>query len=340
MASGFRQGGGAQRSTVVLIVLLVASLACVTLYAREGEGGTIHAIQNAASGLISPLKAVSGGISAGEQTITDRVEDLTADPNSLISLREQNQQLRETIAGLEEYRQEALRLEGLLKMKTSYNAQGVPARILSRATDAWNKVITIDAGTEEGVRAGLPVMASSGLIGQVVATTSHTADVRLIQDSQSGIAVIIQSSREEGIVYGSLEGLLYLEDIDDEVEVQAGDVVLTSGLGGGYFRGIMVGTVLKVEGEAGAGSRKIIVEPTGSDKAYEEVYVVTSMVSPYEGELKDEDSDGQNAMVDLDGDGIPDEGYGTDLDGDGIPDDAYSTNQSYDSYTYDEGQGY
>lgn len=321
MPSWFGQGSTGERSAILLAVLLVLSLACVTLYVREGEDGTIHAIQSAASGLISPLKTVSGGISAGEESISGRISDATADPNSLVSLREQNEQLRQTVAELEEYRQEALRLGGLLEVKTQYNAQGIPARILSRSSDAWNRVLTIDAGSEDGVSAGLPVMASSGLIGQVVSTTSHTADIRLIQDSKSGIAVIIQSSREEGIVYGSLEGLLYLEDLDDEVEVQPGDVVLTSGLGGGYYRGIMVGTILKIEGEAGTGSRKIIVEPNASSRPFEEVYVVTSMISPYESEFKDDDENQHS-------------GYDTPY--------AYDSAYSDDGYSdgYSEGQGY
>ena len=161
MPSWFGQGSTGERSAILLAVLLVLSLACVTFYAREGEDDPIHAVQHAASGLISPLKAVSGGVSATENSIANRVEDLTADPNSLVALREQNQQLRETVAELEEYRQEALRLEGLLEVKNTYNAQGISARILSRATDAWNRIITIDAGSAEGVRAGLPVMAAS-----------------------------------------------------------------------------------------------------------------------------------------------------------------------------------
>lgn len=321
MPSWFGQGSTGERSAVLLIVLLVLSLACVTLYVREGEDGTIHAVQNVTSGIISPLKSVSGSISVAEESISGRITDATADPNSVVSLREQNEQLRQTVAELEEYRQEALRLGGLLEVKNRYSAQGIPARILSRSPDAWNLVLTIDVGFEDGVSAGLPVMASSGLIGQVVSTTSHTADVRLMQDSKSGIAVIIQSSREAGIVHGSLEGLLYLEDLDDEVDVQAGDVLLTSGLGGGYYRGIMVGTVLKTEGEAGTGSRKIIVEPNASSRPFEEVYVVTSMISPYESEFSD-DSGAQGVAGDA----------------------SYASDGSMSDYGYsnysDDGQGY
>lgn len=325
MPSWFGQGSTGERSAIVLTVLLILSLASVTLYVREGEGGIIHNIQQNFSGLAAPLKAVSGAVTAGEESIAERITDAQADPNSIVSLREQNEQLRSTIAQLEEYRQEAIRLEGLLEMRTTYSAQGIPGRILSRSLDAWNRIVTINVGEADGVRAGYPVMGPSGLIGQVVSTTDTTADIRLLTDPQSGVAVIIQSSREEGIVHGSLEGLLYLEDLGDEVSVKPGDVLLTSGLGGGYFRGIMVGTVLKVEGEAGATTRKIIVEPNGgAGSVLEEVYVVTSMTSTLIPETDDTSTD--TATTDF-----------VDLDGDGIPDDASVYDYSYDTTGTTEG---
>lgn len=303
MAPRFPQNPGAVRPGVVLAVLLVLSLACVTLYAREGEEGAIHGVQQAVSGIFAPVKVASGSISAAENSIASRVADAQADPNSLTALREQNEQMRQAISALEEYRQEALRLEGLLEMRTTYDAQGIPARVLSRTTDAWNQMVTIDAGSAEGVRAGLPVMGPSGLVGQVVAVSEHSCDIRLLSDSNSGVAVIIQSNREEGIVHGSIEGLLYLDDISDEVEVEPGDVLVTSGLGGGYFRGIIVGTVLKVEGEAGATTRKIIVEPNEYADPLEEVYVVTSMTSDA-AEPEKEEEEQEGGYVDLDGDGV------------------------------------
>lgn len=334
MAPRFGQSIHVQRPGVVLGILLVLSLVCVTMYAREGDDGAIHSLQSAVSGIFVPLKAASGGVSAAEQSISDRVTDAQADPNSLTALREQNEQLRQRASALEEYRLEAERLEGLLEMRTTYQAQGVPARVLSRSTDAWNQVVTIDAGAVEGVRAGLPVMGPSGLVGQVVSTSDHASDVRLLRDSSSGVAVIIQSSREEGIVHGSIEGLLYLDDISDEVEVNPGDVLITSGLGGGYFRGIMVGTVLKVEGEAGATTRKIIVDANESADPLEEVYVVTSMTSKLaepEKDLNDTSgsgtagSDALAGYADLDGDGVAEtyvggetsNGYGYDAYGTG-----------------------
>ena len=122
MPPRFGHGSSLFRPNIVLAVLLVLSLACVTLYSREGEDGTIHSIQHAVSGIFAPLKAVSGGISSAEERIADRIEDAQADPNSITALREQNEQLRQRASALEEYRQEALRLEGLLEMRNTYEA--------------------------------------------------------------------------------------------------------------------------------------------------------------------------------------------------------------------------
>ncbi len=90
---------------------------------------------------------------------------------------------------------------------------------------------------------------------------------------------MVQSSRAEGIVRGSLDGLLYLENISADVNIQVGDVVLTSGLGGSYTRGLLIGTVARVEGSAGNDSRRIVVAPNGSVDLLQEALVVFSAAS-------------------------------------------------------------
>ena len=71
-------------------------------------------------------------------------------------------------------------------------------------------------------------------------TTGSTATVRLLTDPGSGAGAIIQSSRAEGVVRGSLDGLLYLEAVDADVVVNVDDLVVTSGLGGSYTRGLLI----------------------------------------------------------------------------------------------------
>ena len=170
-------------------------------------------------------------------------------------------QLRRAVAQGEEYRLEAQRLQALLNLKDAYDLEGVGARVIGRSTDAWNQTITIDAGADEGVETGMTVMGPSGVAGQVVAVSPGSSTVRLLSDPASGAAALIQSSRAEGIVRGSLDGLLYLENIGADVTVSVGDVVLTSGLGGSYVRGLLIGTVARVDGAAGDATRRIVVSP-------------------------------------------------------------------------------
>ena len=268
MSLNFQNRNGASANRVLLIVLLVVSLVMATVYSREGESGPLHAIQGAVGSISAPLKFVGASASSGMSDAQDALTDASADDATLSQLREQNAELRELVAQTEEYRQEVERLEGLLDLKESSGAEGIGGRIIGRNTDAWNQTVTIDVGTSSGV--------STGLTGQVVSAQASSSTVRLLGDPRSGAAALIQSSRAEGVVRGSLDGLLYLENIDSDVQVSVGDVVLTSGLGGSYTRGLLIGTVVKIEGAQNDASRRIVVSPNDAATSLEEVLVVTS----------------------------------------------------------------
>ena len=142
--------------------------------------------------------------------------------------------------------------------------------------DAWNQTVTLDVGSSSGVETGLTVLGPTGVVGQVISVDGGSCRVRLLTDPQSGAAAMVQSSRAEGIVRGSMDGLLYLENIGADVNVRVGDVVLTSGLGGSYTRGLIIGTVVRVEGSAGSDTRKIVVAPNDTVSLMEEALVVFS----------------------------------------------------------------
>ncbi len=120
-------------------------------------------------------------------------------------------------------------------------------------------------------------MGTTGVVGQVISVSTYSSQVRLLNDAQSGVAVMLQSSRSEGILSGSVEGVLYLEGVDEGVEVTEGEAVITSGLGGGYFRGLVIGTVSKVEQRQGDATRTIVITPNASFDNISEVLVVLGM---------------------------------------------------------------
>ena len=99
--------------------------------------------------------------------------------------------------------------------------------------------------------------------------------VRLLTDPQSGVSCMIQSSRTEIIAKGSLEGLITAENINNSVDVQAGDVVITSGLGGSFTKGIIVGTVVRVTESTTDGTKTITIKQN-DNTSFEECLIVKS----------------------------------------------------------------
>lgn len=258
----------------LLVAFIIVSLVLCLFYSREGEDGILHEVQGSLMSVVSPLQRVGSTVGTATSAAEVSVADITADANTLSELTEQNQQLRALVSKTEEYRQEVDRLKGLLNMKNTSAVEGVTARVIGRSAEAWNQTITLDAGSSSGVSAGMTVLGSSGVVGQVVSCAPSTCTVRLLTDPNSGVAVTIQSNRQSGVVWGSLDGLLYLKSVDSSVPVQVGDVLVTSGMGGSFEKGLMVGTVVKVDETADAASRKIYVQANSSSAPLEEALIV------------------------------------------------------------------
>ena len=295
MALSFQKSGSGTARRVVLIVCLAAAVALVAVYVREGDDGALHAAQSTTSELFSPLSYAGSGIGDGLTDAANAIADLTADETSITALKEANAELVDLLAQAEEYRQEAERLQELLDLRDSYDIEGVAANVIARSASSWDQTITIDKGSDDGIDTGLTVMGPSGVVGQVVATSAGTATVRLITDPQSGAAALVQSSRDEGIVTGSLEGLLYLENLDSDAEVEVGDVIVTSGLGGSYVSGLVIGTVVKVVSAEGDASVSAVVSPNDDASDLEEVLVVFDVGSSTDDDDEEDEDEDEDA---------------------------------------------
>ncbi len=312
MALNLQQNASRSSRRGLLIILLVVALVLSIVYSREGTSGPLHAVQNTVMGVTAPLMGTTAGLGSATQAAGDAMEDATANPNTLSGLREQNEQLRQLLSNAEEYRQEAERLRALLDMKQVSGVSGPVARIIGRSTNPWDQSITINLGSEDGVQSGMTIMGATGVLGQVSRTAEHTSTVRLLTDPNSGAAVMIQSSRENGIVRGSISGVLFLEDLADDVIPSVGDVVVTSGLGGSYERGLIVGAIVSVNKTASNPTGTIVVNPNDSASVLEEVIVVFSAPDVAAAEAKaaeDENTNGDTNQSTQGNDGTADLNY-------------------------------
>jgi rod shape-determining protein MreC len=259
----------------LVIMLVVASLVITTVWYREGERGPVHKLRTGAQTVAAPIQAAGEFVTRPARGVLAWASDLGVSRSQLSALKQQNTELRNRVAGLEEARQENERLRALFGFVQTGNLESVGARVIGRTTNSWERVITIDRGSADGVKIEMPVLAAKGLLGQTISVTKHSARVRLITDARSGVAGMVQANRAEGIVRGSIEGDVKLAFVSRETTIKAGDVIITSGTGGVYPKGLLVGEITNASQTPSSLYQTINVAPSAALIGLEEVVVLT-----------------------------------------------------------------
>ena len=198
----------------------------------------------------------------------------------LVGARQENRQLRQT---LEEYRQKEVRyqeaqqaltrLEGLLELKRQVALPVIGARVIAYDPSLWSRCALIDQGKAQGVKNGLPVLAPEGIVGRVVEAYPQYAKVMLIVDLKSGADAMVQRSRVRGILQGKGGNRCSLDFVPKNADVQVEDLVLASGLGGIYPKGLVFGKVSQANKKNPGVFQEIEVTPTVDLSTLEEVLV-------------------------------------------------------------------
>jgi rod shape-determining protein MreC len=271
-----RRGAG---RPLVLAVLVVAALIITTVWYREGDDGALHAARRVVVAVSQPFETAGTWIATPFRGFGNWVSGLSVNSADYAALKDQNQQLKERLAALEEAKLENDRIRALVDFAKAQDVPTIGARIIGRPTDSRQRSIVIDRGTSSGVQKGDTVVAAGGLVGQVVEVTPFDAQVRLITDSSSGVAVLVQRTRANGIVRGALESPLELDFVEARLAPVVGDVLITSGLGGTYPKGIVVGEVTAVSTpQAGLYAAVTVASRVDIDRI-EEVLVMTSQTA-------------------------------------------------------------
>jgi len=258
-----------------LILLIVLSIVLITVWYRESDVGPLHKVRAGVQAASAPVSASGEFLTRPVRSLFAWAGDLGVSRSQLEQLRLQNRTLRARVAELEEARLENERLRALVELPLAKELESIGAHVIGRPTNSWEGVITIDRGSSDGIRAGMPVVGPQGLLGQTVAVSPGSSRVRLITDQRSGVAALVQRTRAEGVVRGSIDGDMTMDFVSVEKNVKKGDVVITSGIGGVYPKGLTIGEVLDVQRESNALYQEISVKPAGSLAGLEEVLVLT-----------------------------------------------------------------
>lgn len=172
-----------------------------------------------------------------------KISNLSHAMSEYESLRRENRQLKKEIIEYREVSNENERLRELLDFKEEEASEGVAAQVIARDISGWARWVVINKGKKDGIRNEMPVVTHDGLVGKVVSTGPLVARVMLISDNSSKVSVVDQETRDTGLLTGTAQGELKARYIDLESDVKVGDILVTSGLGSVYPKGIPVGKI-------------------------------------------------------------------------------------------------
>jgi rod shape-determining protein MreC len=273
---------------LVFVILIIVSLALLTVTFRETESGPVHSVQRFGVGLLSPVQSWGSTVAKPFQDGYTWFRTILTAHKRASELETQVQALQGEVVQLEQQAEENQRLKGLLDIRnnatypdgTNFKVAGV----IGKSPSHWEAWVVINKGTADGLRLGLPVvgatpvagetLAGKGLVGKITYITAHTAKVSLIADSTSSVAATIQGPRAEGMVEGSVSGSLIMDYVDRDIKVEPKLVIVTSGYGGTYPAGIPIGIVTNVGEEDVNPYKEIEVQAFVDFRVLEEVMVL------------------------------------------------------------------
>jgi rod shape-determining protein MreC len=241
------------------------------------QGGLLQPVEDS---LLRPLSTLQRWISLRYFAI----RDMLGSPSDIASLRSRNAQLEAEVARLERevisLREQLAETEVLAALlgyaRSQPESRYMAADVIGRDTSPFLRSIWIGRGSDSGIIRGMPVLTDRGLVGRVVEVTASTARVRLITDPETAVNVQLQDSRADGVLTPQLSGELWVDLIDQDEEISPGELVLTSGLGGGYPPGIPVGQVISVRKRDYELFQQAVIQPSVDFDQLEIVLVITN----------------------------------------------------------------
>lgn len=212
---------------------------------------------------------------------TKSTEELWLNYFRLVGVHQENTQLKNEIHALKmansRYRELLAtqeRLEELLQFKQTINRPVLAAQVIGRDPTGWFKSVIIDKGKWAGLRLDMPVVNAFGVVGRVVSVSSNYAKVLLIIDQNSAVDCLVQRSRDRGMLKGLMSEICKLDYVAKSNDITVGDIVVTSGLGGVFPKGLPVGRILDVKEISGELFKDIKIRTAVDFSKLEEVLVI------------------------------------------------------------------
>lgn len=265
----FRQGLPARTKLVLFSAL------AVFLMAADGRVGLIQPLRAAAATALLPAVRVLSVPVQAWQGGGKYLAGLQAALSSQDAMRAMLAQQAERSARADQLAQENARLRALLELRPAVTVKSLAAEVLYEAPDPFSYKLFLDRGQQHGVVAGAPVINEAGVLGQVTRVYPFSAEVTLLVDKEAAIPVVNTRTQHRSAAFGSGDGhAMELRFVGGNDDVQAGDLLTTSGTDGVYPPGLPVAKVAVVDRRADSAFARISLTPTAQPDGVRHVLVL------------------------------------------------------------------
>jgi rod shape-determining protein MreC len=270
-----------------MIALVLACLTLMTLDHHPGAGSPVEPVRDAMGSVFGPVESGTSAVIRPVTSAGDWFRSRKSMQNDIASLEAQNSRLRSEQATSQFQRNQLAEYQGLTSAATTLGQALVPAHVVAYGpAQSFSRTVTIDAGSEAGVRPDQTVLNDDGLVGRVLRVSRTTATVLLIVDSESVVGGRVGASMEVGFLRGHGDlgdhGSLDLQLVDQAEAPAKGDTIVTWGSRGGapYVSGVPIGRVTAVFASLRESSQRAVISPYVDFGALDLVGVVVPSGTP------------------------------------------------------------
>ena len=266
-----------KKTGLIGIIITAVVLVIVVIISNLGTS-QMKVAQTVVNKLFMPFQNgyvfIKNKITGNEQQLSDL--EILKNENS--ALREENTKLKEQVRELEILKSENNTLKEYVNLKNKYSDYAtLPANVIERSYSNYDKIIVINVGEKDGIKENMPVISESGLVGKILSVTDDTAKVQTIIDTASTVSALISTAENSILLKGTLSDTQNLRatSIPVESSILQGDEVITSGFGGVFPKGILIGTIKDVVNTQNELDRYANVSPATDFSKLETVLVIT-----------------------------------------------------------------
>jgi rod shape-determining protein MreC len=255
--------------------ILTAAVCFLAFYVHSHRQGRTSYVDNVLIALTGSLQRQASYFVRGIKAVFDHYVFLVNAKKRSEDLERELEYLKTKLAALHEVEGENDRLIQALRFKDSLDETLLAAHVVAHDVSSDYFGIRIDRGSNDGVEKGMGVISPAGLVGRVLRVTPQHSDVMTLSDPNSNIDVVVQRSRARGVISGqSTQNSCKLRDLDRLEDVVVNDTIVSSGFGGVFPKGLLVGTVTAVIPNPSQVLQTVTVRTAVDIYRLEEVFIV------------------------------------------------------------------